>query len=53
MAAALARGVRKVTDSLRDAEVLLYPVENVDIFENCNTPEDWVRQTNKTRHTPF
>jgi molybdopterin-guanine dinucleotide biosynthesis protein A len=38
---ALARGVRKVTEAIPKAEVLLWPMPQSNIFENVNTPEEW------------
>lgn len=49
IAAALARGVRKVTDGLRDTRISVFPVEERQVFENCNTREEWAAHSDKTR----
>jgi molybdenum cofactor guanylyltransferase len=38
---ALDQGVRKVTDAIKNNEVLFWPLPDSNAFENVNTPEEW------------
>jgi len=35
------RGVRKVTDALAGVPTVWFPVPELELFHNVNTPEDW------------
>ena len=48
IAAALARGVRRVMEGLTGVDVRLYEVAGAAVFENCNTPEEWAGHSDKT-----
>lgn len=39
--AAFERGVRKVTEAAGEVSAAILPVEEVALFQNVNTPEDW------------
>jgi len=43
--AALDRGVRKVTEGLAGLRIRKWNVLESHWFSNCNTPEEWMRQT--------
>jgi molybdopterin-guanine dinucleotide biosynthesis protein A len=48
LAAAAARGIRKVMDGLAGTELQILPVADPDVFANSNTPEDWDAHSDKT-----
>jgi molybdopterin-guanine dinucleotide biosynthesis protein A len=48
LAAATARGTRKVMDGLAATNLKIFPVADGTVFANCNTPEDWDAHSDKT-----
>jgi molybdopterin-guanine dinucleotide biosynthesis protein A len=51
LAAAVARGVRKVMDGLAQTDVRILPVPEQDPFANCNTAQEWEAHRDKTPQT--
>jgi molybdopterin-guanine dinucleotide biosynthesis protein A len=41
--AGFARGVRKMAEALEDLRAARFPIAEVSIFQNVNTPQDWMR----------
>lgn len=48
LGAALARGVRKIMDGLAGTRVRILAVPDEDVFDNCNTPQEWAAHADKT-----